>query len=102
MKKIIIPEDLEAVDTDELDNPFEMDEKGFFLIRVIERKIEVGHVDNNSYKMTKKFIGIDVDKMYKAIIAAELVSRLDHCAYLGKEFGRAKYALDNDLEYIQD
>lgn len=30
------------------------------------------------------------------------ITMFDHCAYLGREFMRAEFALINDLEYIQD
>ncbi|MGV2829536.1 DUF4346 domain-containing protein [Myxosarcina sp. GI1(2024)] len=30
------------------------------------------------------------------------ITKLDHAAYLGREFARAEYALINDEEYIQD
>ena len=31
-----------------------------------------------------------------------LVTRMDHAAYLGREFVRAEFALVRDLEYVQD
>jgi dihydropteroate synthase len=55
-----------------------------------------------------------VEKLYTARTAKELcvkvveepqpcpITKLDHAAYLGREFTRAEYALVNGSEYIQD
>jgi hypothetical protein len=31
-----------------------------------------------------------------------LVSKLDHAAYLGREFSRAEFCLDSGIDYVQD
>ena len=39
---------------------------------------------------------------YTSVLAADLVSRLDHAAYLGRELARAEHALRNGTRYRQD
>jgi len=39
---------------------------------------------------------------YTSVLAAGLVSRLDHAAYLGRELARAEYALRSGTSYRQD
>jgi tetrahydromethanopterin S-methyltransferase subunit A len=39
---------------------------------------------------------------YTSVLAAGLVSCLDHAAYLGRELARAEHALLNGIRYRQD
>jgi tetrahydromethanopterin S-methyltransferase subunit A len=39
---------------------------------------------------------------YTSVLAAGLVSRLDHAAYLGRELARAEHALRSGIRYRQD
>ena len=39
---------------------------------------------------------------YTSVLAAGLISRLDHAAYLGRELARAKHALHSGARYRQD
>jgi tetrahydromethanopterin S-methyltransferase subunit A len=39
---------------------------------------------------------------YTSVLAAGLVSRLDHAAYLGRELARAEHALRSGTPYRQD
>lgn len=39
---------------------------------------------------------------YTAVVDANLISRLDHAAYLGRELARAETALGTGLPYVQD
>ncbi len=39
---------------------------------------------------------------YTSVLAADLVSRLDHAAYLGRELARAEHALRSGTPYRQD
>ena len=39
---------------------------------------------------------------YTTVLAAGLVSRLDHAAYLGRELARAEHALRSGARYQQD
>ncbi|MEM3426463.1 MAG: DUF4346 domain-containing protein, partial [Thermoproteota archaeon] len=40
--------------------------------------------------------------LYRRILNENLVSRLDHAAYLGKELTRAEIALREGKPYVQD
>lgn len=40
--------------------------------------------------------------LYTGVIKAQLISRLDHAAYLGRELARAEHALQSGEAYIQD
>lgn len=82
---------------------FKMDNKGYFLIRINKNKkeIEVAFCQKPNV-ITIKILGQKPIDIYQTIIKEKLISRLDHAAYLGRELQKAKIALDNDLEYIQD
>ncbi|MBI2662016.1 DUF4346 domain-containing protein [Candidatus Woesearchaeota archaeon] len=79
------------------------DPKGYFLIRVNHTKklIEVGFV---TYKhVIIKFIyGQNARDIYTTIIQRELVTRLEHAAYLGKELYKAEVALKYGTKYRQE
>jgi tetrahydromethanopterin S-methyltransferase subunit A len=95
--------------------PFKHDTKGFFHIYVDRDagRIVVEHYRNVvkdvgrkklivSGKANKKFTGTKADKLYREILAHNLVSKPDHAAYLGMELGKAETALNNNLDYEQD
>ncbi|MFH1403818.1 MAG: DUF4346 domain-containing protein [Candidatus Altiarchaeota archaeon] len=95
--------------------PFKPDPKGFFYIYVdVERKeIVVEHYKNVerklglkkvivSGKVNRKFRGKKAEKIYREIIAHNLVSLMDHAAYLGAELAKAELALTKGVEYEQD
>jgi tetrahydromethanopterin S-methyltransferase subunit A len=86
-----------------------MDPKGYFklYINLDLNQILISHFENqpNSesvQKPTRTFIGTTAESLYKEIIKAGLVSRLDHAGYLGKELQRAELALKFGIEYIQE
>ena len=80
-----------------------MDPKGYFLIRIDKEKklLEVGlcKKDNKVEVMIK---GKRPQDVYFEVAKRELISRLDHASYLGKELEKAYLALKYNLEYIQD
>lgn len=121
--------DTAALD-DKLSNRFiELDPAGYFIIYVDrgDRLICAEHYSNT---INEKGLACDPEtgeplpctgglkrqavKVYKGRTAKELcieifekpeaccITRLDHAAYLGREFVRAEMALLNDQEYIQD
>ncbi len=79
------------------------DPKGYFLIRVNEKKkrIETGFC---TYKhvITKIIYGTNAIEIYNTIIRKELISRLEHAAYLGKELYKAELALKHGKKYRQE
>jgi len=80
-----------------------LDPKGYFLIRIDREKklLEVGLCrKDNKVEVTIK--GERPQDIYFEVAKRELISKLDHAAYLGKELEKAYLALKYDLEYIQD
>lgn len=82
---------------------WKMDPNGYFLIRINkkEKMIELGHCtkENQIEVMIK---GRTPQEVYFAATENNLLSRLDHAAYLGKELEKAYLALKYNLEYVQD
>ena len=105
-----------------------LDPKGYFLIKVdlIKKKIIVEHYLNN---INKKGLAIDPDtnmpitcrdeniRQYNKIFIGNtakevgillsekeenLISKLDHALYLGRELQKAEECIMKNLEYIQD
>ena len=79
------------------------DPKGYFLIRVNEKKkrIEAGFC---TYKhvITKMVHGANAIDLYNTIIRRKLISLLEHAAYLGKELYKAELALKYGKRYRQE
>ncbi|MHB1291267.1 MAG: DUF4346 domain-containing protein, partial [Sulfuricella sp.] len=56
----------------------------------------------NTGVLTRVIEGATSTALYGAVIAQDLISRLDHAAYLGRELARAEYALATGDAYVQD
>ncbi len=105
-----------------------LDSSGYFIVKIdqINKKIVVEHYLNN---IDEKGIALDpitntpiqcnnknkrlYNKIFKGNTAKEigiliteknnnLISKLDHALYLGRELQKAEECLLNDLDYIQD
>ncbi len=87
------------------DQPAIMDPKGFFKIYIDEKKkqIKITHFNNsvNFKDATLTLVGDNAESLYKTIIISDLISRLDHAAYLGKELVKAELALKLGMSYSQ-
>ena len=85
------------------DDDWGMDPKGYFLIRINKEKklIEAGLCKEGN-KCEVLVRGKKPQDIYWEFAKRELVSKLDHAAYLGKELEKAYLALKYNLEYIQD
>ncbi len=94
---------------------FKEDPKGFFYIYLDDarRNIVVEHYTNIekkigrhrqtvSGKINKVFKGNNAESIYRTILGNNLVSMMDHAAYLGYELGKAETALKNHGKYEQD
>jgi len=98
-------EKLEAEENEEM----KFDEEGFFVITVedeiiVEHYLNVqkeGKLEIETGKLNKIIHGRSAKAICDTIVREELVSRLDHAAYLGRELQKAEIALKNDLEYEQ-
>jgi len=79
------------------------DPKGYFLIHINKKtkRIEVAHCRRNNI-VEVKITGKNAREIYNTIIKEELISSLQHAAYLGRELTLAEHALKNNTEYVQD
>jgi len=80
--------------------PFAEDKLGYFVITV-DKEIIVNHY-TDAGKSQYSFRGKNAIEIYRKIMHENLVSRLDHAAYLGKELARAEACLLNNKKYVQD
>lgn len=80
-----------------------LDPRGYFIIFPdrLRRMILIEHYASDG-TLAHVFRGERADDLYATVIAHELVSRLDHAAYLGKELTRAEEALRTGAPFIQD
>jgi thymidylate synthase len=83
---------------------FLADRAGYFIIAVDQKKQEIAvqHYLSDGRKSKYEFSGRDAKELYKKILQENLVSQLDHAAYLGSELTRAQECLKNNREYVQD
>lgn len=79
-----------------------LDPRGYFVIYLKDKKIIVEHFTNEQKDTGQKFTGEKASVIYNQIISANLVSKHDHAAYLGKEIYRAEQCLKNNIEFRQD
>jgi len=80
-----------------------LDKKGYFIIlpNKAAKKIFVEYYANNG-ELLHTIAGKDAVSIYYTIIEKEFISKLDHCAYLGKELMKAEYFIKYDIPYVQD
>lgn len=86
-----------------------LDKKGFFVINVDKKSIIVEYyerVEREGKKVGGKlkliFKGTRARDLYRAILKHDLISMLDHAAYLGLELGKAEFCLKKGKKYVQD
>jgi len=86
------------------EEPFVEDPRGYFLISIDKDKKEiiVKHKLNDGRDSGIEFRGNNAAHIYRSIIHENLISKLDHAAYLGKELERAGVALKEGKDYVQD
>src|SRR3989344_5006640 len=79
------------------------DPKGYFLIRVNEKKKRI-EACFCTYKhvITKMVQGSNAIEIYNTLVKKKLISRLEHAAYLGKELYKAELALKYGKKYRQE
>ena len=91
---------MKEIDATGFEQKWVLDPKGYFLIRLNNGLIEVGHCKKNN-KVEVVVRGSNVEEILYKVIDLGLISLLDHAAYLGKELQKAKYCLENNKEYVQ-
>lgn len=104
MKEDKLREELNnAEDTSNVIVKWKQDPKGYFTIKPFRdfKKVFVRYYDAKN-NLKKTFLGIATEQIAHKIIENKLISRLEHAAYLGKEFEKAIIALKNNIEYVQD
>lgn len=79
------------------------DPAGYLVIYPDRRRhlLVLEHYTNNGV-LTRVIEGATPTALYGTVIAEELISRLDHAAYLGRELARAQHALATGDGYVQD
>ena len=79
------------------------DPKGYFLIKVFYAKGEIGlrHMNYRHLPLADIY-GSNAEAIIQTAVREDLLSSLQHAAYLGHELQKAETALKLRLEYIQD
>ncbi|OGY53551.1 MAG: hypothetical protein A2912_03710 [Candidatus Buchananbacteria bacterium RIFCSPLOWO2_01_FULL_40_23b] len=79
------------------------DPKGYCLIRINRKTntIEVG-ITNYKHIIIKKITGKYASEIYHTIIRNNLITKLEHASYLGKELYKAELALKYNIPYQQE
>lgn len=79
------------------------DPSGYFVVYPDRRgrRILVEHFTNAGV-FTCMIAGTSPADIYTEVIQRALISRLDHCAYLGQELARAERSLETQEVYVQD
>ncbi len=85
-----------------------LDPIGYFLIRTKNNKIEIGFckykdmVLGKSNKVLKQFKSDKPEAILSWVKKNKLYSQSSHLSYLKKELARAKLAIKNKKEYVQN
>jgi dihydropteroate synthase-like protein len=85
--------------------PEVMDEKGLFKIAVDTKNETIVAIHIPSGQQDKPSViikGKTAENIFSKIEEMNLITRLDHAAYLGRELAKAEIALKTGKEYIQD
>ena len=94
---------MEEINAEGFQQNWKLDPNGYFLIRINREKgvIEVGQCleNNNVIKIVR---GKNPEEIMYKIINENMISLLDHAAYLGKELQKAHIALKHGFKYRQD
>ncbi len=85
------------------------DKSGFFVINVkeeivVEHYLNVqkeGKLEVETGELNKVVTGRSAKAICDTLIREDLISRLDHAAFLGRELQKAEIALDYGLDYVQ-
>jgi tetrahydromethanopterin S-methyltransferase subunit A len=80
------------------------DDKGYFLIKIYpeEKKLGIRYCDNESHEPKVDIFGKIPQDLYNEAIRRNLLSNMQHAAYLGKELYKAYVCLQLDIAYVQD
>ncbi|MCI0497442.1 MAG: DUF4346 domain-containing protein [Thermoplasmata archaeon] len=92
------------------DRKMVFDENGFFVIFLRDGEIVAEHYQNVTHspetvktgKLDTVVVGESALAMCHTIVREDLISRLEHAAYIGRELQKAEIAAVNGLDYVQD
>jgi tetrahydromethanopterin S-methyltransferase subunit A len=81
----------------------EQDPSGFLVI-LVDREAEQLLVEHYAPDgaLLHRFAGPDAESLCVALVEWQIVTRLEHAAYLGRELVKAEFALQHGLAYRQD
>lgn len=80
-----------------------LDPAGYFVVYPdrTHQRLVLEHYTNKGV-LDRMFSANSAAALYTSVVDAELISRLDHAAYLGRELARAEHALQSGDDYVQD
>jgi tetrahydromethanopterin S-methyltransferase subunit A len=80
-----------------------LDPAGYFVVYPdrTHQRLVLEHYTNKGM-LDRMFSANSAAALYISVVDAELISRLDHAAYLGRELARAEHALQSGNDYVQD
>jgi tetrahydromethanopterin S-methyltransferase subunit A len=83
--------------------PLVLDKAGYFVVYPDQaaKRLIVEHYTNQGI-LNCVLEGTSVAALYGEIIERQLVTRLDHAAYLGRELTRAERCLEDGTPFVQD
>jgi len=83
--------------------PLVLDPAGYFVVYPESRRgtLALEHYTNKGV-LDAVLEGRTAGALYQATVSRNLVSRLDHAAYLGRELARAEQSLKHGMPYVQD
>ena len=81
---------------------FEPDKRGYFIVSTENGEIVAQHHLPDGRKTKFEFRGKNSQMLYRKILHENLISRLDHAAYVGHELAKAKEAIKEGKKYVQD
>lgn len=99
------PSDVSAVAVEVASEPEQLvlDPAGYFVVYPdrIKQCLTLEHYTNQGV-LDRILTAASATAIYASAIQAQLISRLDHAAYLGRELARAEHALHSGEPYVQD
>lgn len=83
---------------------FRLDPEGYFVIMVRKGRKNPLYVEHytNDGRLTNIVKGKDAATVCSTLLRMNLVSQMDHAAYLGRELAKAESSLLNDKIFVQD
>ena len=105
-KPIVVREDRQIVHIEPgkyYNKDIDLDPNGFFLIKINKetKEINCAWCDSN-FEVTHEFISKSAFDLMKHIMTLDLVTKLDHAAYLGFELQKAFNCIKHGTDYMQD